>query len=131
MHGDEMADRGEKSTLTDLQIRHRIKTGERCEQRADGDVTGLVLSWTARYAKPFWRLHYRFAGKARIMNLGSHGDLSIADAREAARKLRARVALGEDVAASKQRVKAEALVAMDEKRNARTVGKLADNSSGG
>lgn len=121
-----MADRGEKLRLTDLQVRNWIKAGEHFEQRSDGDVTGLVLSWPVRYAKPFWRLRYRFAGKARIMNLGSYGDLSIADARETARKLRARIALGEDVAASKQKAKAEALAAMDEKRNARTVGKLAD-----
>lgn len=121
-----MAGRGEKSKLTDLQVRNWIKAGEHFEQRADGDVAGLVLSWPARYAKPFWRLRYRFAGVPRIMNLGSYGDLSIADARDTARKLRAKVALGEDVSASKQKAKADALAAMEEKRNVRTVAKLAD-----
>jgi integrase len=71
-------------------------------------------------------LRYRFAGVQKIMNLGSYGDLSIASARDTARKLRAKVALGEDVAASKQKAKADAVAAMEHKRNVRTVSKLAD-----
>lgn len=121
-----MAGEREKSKLTDLQVRNWIKSGEHFEQRADGDVPGLLLSWPARYAKPFWRLRYRFAGVQKIMNLGSYGDLSIASARDTARKLRAKVALGEDVAASKQKAKADAVAAMEHKRNVRTVSKLAD-----
>ena len=78
--------------LTDVQIRQWIKAGERFEGRSDGD--GLLLCWATRYAAPFWKLRYSFAGKSRVMTLGNYSDLPLAEARKAAKELRAKVSLG-------------------------------------
>ena len=98
--------------LTDMQIRNWIKAGERFEGRSDGD--GLLLVWRKDYAVPVWKLRYSFAGKARIMTLGSFSDLPLAKAREAARELRAKVSLGHDVAGEKQERKAAAVAKIEE-----------------
>ena len=110
--------------LTDIQIKSWIKSGERFEQRGDGG--GLYLSFRKDMSNPVWRFRYRFAGARRVMNLGTYVDLSLAEARRQAKELRARVALGYDVAAEKQERKAEALEKMAAKKNAYTVGQLAD-----
>lgn len=110
--------------LTDIQIRNWIRAGERFEQRGDGD--GLFLCYRENYVIPVWRFRYRFSGKLRVMVLGSYGDLSLADARRTAKELRARVALGYDVAAEKQERKAAAVAKLEADRNATTVAKLAD-----
>lgn len=110
--------------LTDVQIRNWIKAGERFEQRGDGD--GLFLSYRENFANPIWRFRYRFAGKPRVMNLGSYSVLSLADARKTAKELRARVALGYDVAAEKQERKAEAAAKIEAGKRAVTVAHLAD-----
>jgi hypothetical protein len=60
------------------------------------------------------------------MTLGNYIDLSLAEARRLAKELRARVALGYDVAAEKQERKAEVLEKSAAKKNAYTVGQLAD-----
>jgi hypothetical protein len=73
--------------LTDVAIRAWIKAGERFEGRTDGD--GLLLSWRPDRTAPHWRLRYRFAGKSRVMNLGSYTDLPLAAARQSAKELRA------------------------------------------
>lgn len=112
------------SELTDIQIKAWIKNGERFEQRGDGG--GLSLSFRNDMATPVWRFRYRFAGTRRVMNLGSYADLSLAEARRQAKELRARVALGYDVAAEKQERKAEALEKIEAAKNAYTVGQLAD-----
>lgn len=112
------------STLTDLQIRTWIKTGERFEMRGDGG--GLYLSYRADYSVPAWRFRYRLAGKPRIMGLGSYADLSLADARKLAKELRARVALGYDPSGEKQERKREAVAKIEAQKNAQTVGELAD-----
>jgi hypothetical protein len=59
--------------LTDVAIRARIKAGERFEGRTDSD--GLPLSGRPDRTAPHWRPRGRFAGKSRVMNLGSDGDL--------------------------------------------------------
>ena len=74
--------------LTDVAIRAWIKAGERFEGRTDGD--GLVLTWRPDRTAPHWRLRYRFAGKSRVMNLGSYTDLPLAAARQSAKELRAK-----------------------------------------
>lgn len=61
------------------------------------------------------------------MNLGSYADLSLAEARRQARALRAPVALGYDVAAEKQKRKTEAVQLEFAKKNALSVGQLADD----
>lgn len=110
--------------LTDVQIRAWIKSGERFAGKSDGD--GLVLVYRADHRVPIWRLRYRFAGKQRVVNLGSYAVLSAAKARETAKLLRARVALGHDVASEKQERKKEAVARINAATAARTVGQLAD-----
>ncbi len=110
--------------LTDIQIKAWIRSDERFEQRGDGG--GLFLSFRNDMATPVWRFRYSFAGKRRVMNLGSYADLSLAEARRQAKELRARVAMGYDVAAEKQERKAEALAKIEAEKNAYTVGQLAD-----
>ena len=110
--------------LTDIQIRAWMKNGERFEQRGDGD--GLSLCYRENYATPVWKFRYRFAGKQRIMNLGSYAVLSLADARKTAREMSARVALGYDVSGEKQERKREAVAKIEDDKNAWTVAKLAD-----
>jgi integrase len=92
--------------------------------RGDGD--GLYLSFRESFAVPNWRFRYRFAGKPRVMNLGSYITLSLADARKTAKDLRARVSLGHDVAAEKQDRKKAAVTKIEEEKNALSVGQLAD-----
>lgn len=109
--------------LSDVQIRAWIKAGERFEGRADGG--GLYLRYRAGDSVPTWRFRYKFAGKPRVMNLGSYGELSLANAREEARRQSAKVALGHDVAGEKQTRKAEALAQMEQEKNALRVSELA------
>lgn len=110
--------------LSDVTIRGWIRSGERFEGRTDGD--GLILSWRKEGTSPIWKLRYRFAGKQRVMHLGSYRDLSLAEARQTAKELRAKVALGYDVAGEKQERKAEALAKIEAERTVMTVSKLAD-----
>lgn len=114
--------------LTDIQIRSWIKAGERFESRGDGD--GLYLRYRDVDAVPLWRFRYRFDSKPRIMNIGSYTVLSLADARKTAKELRARVVMGYDVAAEKQERKRVAVAKIEEKKNALTVGQLADEYFG-
>jgi Arm DNA-binding domain len=80
--------------LNDVTIRGWIRSGERFEGRSDGE--GLVLTWRKDTGSPFWKFRYRFASKPRVMNLGSYSDLPLSAARQAAKELRAKVALGHD-----------------------------------
>ncbi len=110
--------------LTDVAIRAWIRSGERFEGRSDGD--GLVLTWREKSTVPSWRLRYRFAGKPRVMEIGSYSDLTLAAARQAAKELRAMIALGHDVAGEKQKRKSTALARIEAARSVTTVGQLAD-----
>ncbi|HEX3912230.1 MAG TPA: integrase arm-type DNA-binding domain-containing protein [Steroidobacteraceae bacterium] len=109
--------------LNDKWISSQLK-GKRPFEKSDGD--GLTLVYREGYQTPVWRLRYRFAGKPRVMVLGSFGDVSLAKARETARTLRARVTLGHDVADEKQERQREAVAKIDAKKNVFTVAKLAD-----
>ena len=106
--------------LTDIQIKAWIKAGERFEGKSDGD--GLYLSYRESYQVPIWRFRYKFAGKPRVMGIGSYTELSLSEARKLARELSARVALGYDVAGEKQERKAEALEKMEAEKNAILLG---------
>ncbi|MDR3416083.1 MAG: Arm DNA-binding domain-containing protein [Nevskia sp.] len=110
--------------LTDVQIRGWIKAGERFDGRGDGG--GLSLRYPKDCAVPMWRFRYRFAGKPRVMDLGSYTTLSLADARKTAKELRAKASLGHDVAGEKQERKRDAIAKIDAERLAVTVGQLAD-----
>ncbi|CCG85438.1 putative prophage CPS-53 integrase [Erwinia piriflorinigrans CFBP 5888] len=109
--------------LTDMQIRAWIKAGERFEGRADGG--GLYLRYRQVDQSPSWRFRYKFSGKQRAMVIGSYAELSLSKARETAKELAARVALGYDVAGEKQQRKAEALAKMEADKNAMRVSDLA------
>lgn len=110
--------------LEDRQIKSWIRSGERFEGRSDGD--GLYLSYRESFAVPVWRFRYKLKGATRWVTMGSYTDLSLADARRQAKELRARVALGYDVAAEKQERKVDAIEKMGAKKNAFTAGQLAD-----
>lgn len=110
--------------LTDLQIKGWIASGERFEGRADGE--GLYLRYRKDYAVPMWRFRYRFAGKARWLELGSYRTLSLAGARKIAKEMKARVALGYDVAAEKKERKREAVEKIEAEKRTVTVAALAD-----
>ena len=101
--------------LTDMQIRSWIKSGERFEGRSDGD--GLYLRFRKEDKTPFWRFRYKLAGKPRTLMIGSYSIIPLAKAREIARELAARVALGHDVAAEKQQRKAEAIAKIEAEKN--------------
>ena len=109
--------------LTDIQIKAWLKSQERFEGRSDGN--GLYLCYRKEFSIPKWRFRYSYGGKARAMWIGSYGDLSLAKARERARELSARVALGYDVAGEKQERKASTLAKIEKEKNARSVSDLA------
>jgi integrase len=114
--------------LTDVQIRNWIKVGERFEQRGDGE--GLYLRFRQSDAAPNWLFRYRFDGKQRVVNVGSYRTLSLADARRTVKELRARVALGFDVAGEKKERKAAAVAKIEAEKAAITMGQLADEYFG-
>ncbi|MEY8712034.1 tyrosine-type recombinase/integrase [Mangrovibacter phragmitis] len=109
--------------MTDIQIRAWIKNGERFEGRSDGN--GLYLSYRERYKVPVWRFRYKLAGKSRVLQIGSYGEVSLAKAREITKELSAQVALGYDVTGEKQERKAEALAKIEAEKNAIRVSGLA------
>jgi integrase len=110
--------------LSDIQIRSWIKASERFDMRGDGD--GLYLRYRKVDAAPLWLFRYRFAGKPRMMNLGSYTTLSLSDARKTTKDLRARVSMGHDVAGEKQERKRVAVAKIEAEKNTLTVGRLAD-----
>lgn len=72
--------------LTDVKVRN-AKPGEKQVKLSDGD--GMYLLITPQGGK-CWRLKYRFAGKEKVLALGTYPEVSLAEAREkkeAARKL--------------------------------------------
>lgn len=90
-------DNGKKRVtgVTEKTVNSWMRSGEPFE-RSVGD--GLTLTFRAGYTTPVWRLRYRFANMARVMVLGSRKNLSLANARDTAKKLLAGVTLGRDPA---------------------------------
>jgi integrase len=89
--------------LSDLQIRHWIVAGEPVA-KSDGEGLTFTLSTNGTAS---WVLRYRFGGRRREVLLGGYPDLTPTSARKVAAALRVRVTAGEDVAATRQRVKVE------------------------
>lgn len=110
--------------LTDVVIRNWIKAGERFEGRGDGE--GLYLRFRKSDRAPRWLFRYQMAGQPRVLHLGSYASVSLADARKLAKEMRARVALGFDVAGEKKERKKEALDKISAGKRAITVAALAD-----
>ena len=110
--------------LSDVEIRHWITAGKRFEGKGDGG--GLSLRYRQADAVPRWLFRYQLAGKARVLHLGSYGTLSLAQARKTAKEMRARVALGFDVAAEKKERKQDAVAMIEAEQHVVTVAMLAD-----
>jgi integrase len=100
--------------LTDVAIRNWVKAGEFFEGRGDGG--GLSLRYRKNDAAPRWLFRYQLGGRPRVVHLGSYRDLSLADARKTAKEMRARVALGFDVAAQKRKRQREAVAKIESER---------------
>lgn len=110
--------------ITDATIRSWIKIDKPFEgKRVD---TGLYLRLRETDNIPVWRFRYRFSGLARTIVIGNYQNLSLSDARKKAKELRARVALGYDVASEKQKLKREAKAEIEAEKNSYTMAKLAD-----
>jgi integrase len=89
--------------LSDVQIRHWIKAGVSLA-KADGNGLTFTLSASGTAA---WVLRYRYGGKSRELTLGRYPDKSLTQARDDARKARASIQNGVDVAREKQIVNIE------------------------
>jgi integrase len=87
--------------LTALKIKNLTSPG----RYGDGD--GLWLQVRDNQHRS-WLFRYQWAGKARQMGLGPFPDVSLADAREAARDCRAAVRRGRDPIEDRRQVKAAA-----------------------
>ncbi|HKC15180.1 MAG TPA: integrase arm-type DNA-binding domain-containing protein [Steroidobacteraceae bacterium] len=74
-------------------------------QRKFFDGRGLFLFAFASGSKG-WRMRYRFAGKEKLLSLGTFPAVSLAQARVAAEAIRVQVAAGTDPSAQRQQVAA-------------------------
>jgi integrase len=93
--------------LTDTKIR-QAKTPAKPTKLSDERGLFLLL---APSGGRWWRYKYRFAGKERLLSLGTYPDVSLAKAREAREEARRLLAEGMDPSAARQqekRAKAEA-----------------------
>jgi integrase len=108
--------------LTDIEIRNRIKKGERFDKWGDGD--GLFLAFRPGYTVPVWRFRYKMGGKESVMRLGDYPETSLADARRMAKEYRAKLTLGHDPQGEVKQRKLESIAGRE--TDDMTVAKLAD-----
>src|SRR5580704_5673074 len=125
-----------RNRLDNAAIRGWLRSGKGFEISDGG---GLTLAFRSGYKAPVWRLRYRIGGRRgrdgepgatgipRVMVLGSYTDISLADARSEAKKLRARVTLGHDVAGEKRDRERAAVAKIEAARNVYTVAHLAND----
>jgi integrase len=88
--------------LTDVRIRSWVKDENPIAGKSDGGGLTFTLSKAGRAA---WVFRYRFAGAGCEVTLGNYPDMTLADARQRASKLRLDVQSGIDVAAEKRKAK--------------------------
>ena len=93
--------------LHDRQIKLWIQNQEHFESQTDDDQKGLILCYRPSMKTPVWKFRYQLNGKRSVLTIGSYDTFSLSHARKEAKKLSARVSLGEDVALLKQEVKTE------------------------
>ena len=86
--------------LTELRIKGLKPKGETQWELYDRSVSGLGLRVSRGGTKTFF-LWYRFGRRAKRLTLGRYPDISLAEARSAAREARRSIALGTDPAAKK------------------------------
>jgi integrase len=89
--------------LTDTLIR---KTKTPAKQTKLSDERGLYLLCAPSGGK-WWRFKYRYAGKEKLLSLGTYPDVSLAKAREAREEARRQLAAGVDPSAARQQEKRE------------------------
>lgn len=94
--------------VTDKTLRAWLNAGP-VDRGIGGGLTFVGTGASALKGQASWILRYRFGGAAREKVLGRYPDLSLKDAREAARLNRARIQQGVDIAAEKraERLKAQ------------------------
>jgi hypothetical protein len=88
--------------LTDLAIR-KIQPGIKTVRVLDG--RGLYLEVSPKGGK-WWRLKYRFAGKEKLLSMGTYPDTSLKKAREKRDEARALLASGVDPSEARRAEKA-------------------------
>lgn len=76
--------------LTDTELR-RLKPREKTYKKGDGG--GLFVQVTPSGSK-LWRLKYRFEGREKLQAFGAYPDVSLAQARERRRGVKALLAQG-------------------------------------
>ena len=96
------------SKLSDIQLKAWIKAATPIPGKSDGG--GLTFTLSERGAAS-WILRYRIGGRARELTLGRYPDMSLAEARKIAGIKRVEVQQVIDVAAVKQKKKADAKLA--------------------
>ncbi|EHK65321.1 integrase [Achromobacter arsenitoxydans SY8] len=90
--------------LTDVQIKSWIRAGAPLAKSDGGGLT-FTLSEAGTAA---WVLRYRMPGKRREATIGNYPDITLADARKEASRLRAMIDAGKDPAAEKREAKQKA-----------------------
>src|SRR6218665_1029452 len=91
----------ETERVTDKTLRAWLNAGA-VHRDIGGGLSFVATTAGAQKGQASWILRYRFGGVAREKVLGRYPDLSLKDAREAARQNRARIQQGVDVAAEKR-----------------------------
>lgn len=92
--------------LTDVAVRN-AKTKDKPYKLADGG--GLFL-WVQPTGGKWWRYKYRFAGKEKLLALGSYPDVTLAEARERHAQARRILSGGNDPGEVKKEGKRQALL---------------------
>lgn len=93
--------------LTDVAVRN-AKPGQRLQKLFDGQ--GLYLLVQPRGTK-LWRLKFRFAGKEKLLSLGSYSEVSLKEARQRRDKAREQLRDGLDPCQLRKEAKATQLIA--------------------
>lgn len=102
--------------LADIHIKNWIRAGEPVAKSDGGGLTfTLSKSGTAT-----WVLRYRMPGRRAEATIGNYPDISLAEARKEASRLRAMIDAGKDPAAEKREAKQKA-------RAAKSIGWLVDD----
>lgn len=112
--------------LNDVDLR-RWRAQETYTEGKSDHQNGLYWVFRKTFKHPKWRLRYNFRGTARTMWLGDYPTMTLAEARKEAKRLRARVTLGHDVAQEKQERIKESRGKAEADRLAMTFAKLADD----
>ena len=99
---------GFETNATDKNLRAWLNAGPLDRGVGDG-LTFVATVASARKGKASWVLRYRFGGREKEKTLGRYPDVSLKDARELARKDRALLQQGVDIAALKRREKLKAI----------------------